>query len=599
MIDLKKNIDRLCGIAQQLDNKELCQVSLFLRQRINQPDSYIVFLGESCSGKSTIINSIIEKGILPVSSVPSTGAIAEVFVDSSIDQNSYAVINRNATMELLDYSVFCELARKPDPDVQRLRAVLPSSGLGIAGVRIFDTPGYGSLIEAHDEVLMDFLPNCDSVVYTVGYKNGIQETDYEFLRKLKELTRPGIPIYLAINRCPVGTTTSDRRVAEIYRAVKSLLVDQEVPLFLIPSTPVKQGLFRAPVLDDLRARIVRDINSPDRQHDLYLAFLSYLSDLTILLRSELERQIRNLEMDVETARLICNEMEQLADKFQHAINGIVRPGFDRIRANFPKYVSSSHDNIEREICNEIRRQSTASMDEMIAYTNTHLLPDHVRKGTEEIQHYLYVELDAIDQEVDNYLNTVVSEFEKDIQLRFSSSTFEAGARVVKDAASKLLNTSLLKYFAKYGGRGGAGAGVANATSHALKQIGDMFGHTFQRETHNAVKHAMKKIGLTSAKTISAAVSAVLEVATITIEYGTWKTSLISKVKKGLATWETQTIDFVRDDIDKLEAENIDAISAIAKNYADAYAVDEKPVGDVGALRALLASLEEVEKEITA
>lgn len=57
MIDLKNSADGLCSIAKQLNNNELFQVALFLRQRINQPDSYIVFLGESCSGKSTIINS--------------------------------------------------------------------------------------------------------------------------------------------------------------------------------------------------------------------------------------------------------------------------------------------------------------------------------------------------------------------------------------------------------------------------------------------------------------------------------------------------------------------------------------------------------------
>ena len=599
MVDLRKNVDRLCGIAKQLNNQELYQVSLFLRQRINQPDSYVVFLGESCSGKSTIINSIIEKGILPVSSVPSTGTITEVLVDESAERDSYFVINRNATMELLDYLVFKELALRPDPDVQRLRAVLSSSGLGIAGVRLFDTPGYGSLIEEHDEVLVNFLPDCDSVVYTVGYKTGIQEMDHEFLRKLKELTRPGIPIYLVINRCPVGTTTSDPRVAEIYRAVTSLLTDQEIPLFLVPSSSVQHGLFSAPVLNDLRIRIVNDLNSPDRQNDLYLAFLTYLNDLTVLLRSELERRIRNLEMDAESAENIRCEMAQLAAKFQHAIDGIVRPGFDRIKTNLPKCVSQGRERMEREICDEINQQSTASKDEMIAYTNSHLLPYHARKEAEEIQHYLAIELDAIDQEVDNYLNTAVIQFERDIQLKYSSSTLKAGAGVVKDAAGKLLNTGLLKYFAQYGGRGGAGAGMANATSHALKQVGDLFGHTFKRETHNAVKHVMKKIGLTSVKTLNAAISDILEIATIAFEYGTWQPSLISKVKKGLTEWQEQTIALVLEDIEKLEAENIDSISLIAKTYADAFEVDVQPNGDIGELQALLQLLGKVEKETDA
>ena len=599
MIDLKETIDRLCNVANQLGSQNLYQVSLFLRQRINQPDSYVVFLGESCSGKSTIINSIIEKGILPVSSVPSTGAITEVFVDENADRDSYFVVNRNATMEMLAYADFCELALSPDPDVQRLRAVLPTSGLGIFGARLFDTPGYGSLIEAHDEVLLDFLPNCDAVVYTVGYKTGIQETDHEFLRKLKELTRPGIPIYLVINRCPTGTMATDRRVAEIHRAVKSLLTDQEIPLFIIPSTSVVQGTFNDPVLCNLRAKIVRDLNSPERQHDLYSAFLFYINDLVIFLRTEIERQIRNQEMHEDNARFMRNEMEQLASRFQHAIDGIVRPGFDRIRTGLPKCVSNCRDNMDQEICREIDRQSAASKDEMIAYTNSYLLPYYARKEAEEIQHYLSVELEAIDQEVDNYLNTAVIKFERDIQLRFASSTMKAGTGVAKDAVGKLLNTGLLKYFSKFGGAGKAGAGVANAASHALKQVGDFFGHTFKRETHSALKQVMKKLGLTSTKAIGVAVSGVLEVAFIAVEYGTWKALLISKVKKGLISWKSQTIDLIQGDLDKLEAENIENISSIAKTYADAFAVDDKPAGDISVLHALMAELEGIEKEITA
>ena len=161
------------------------------------------------------------------------------------------------------------------------------------------------------------------------------------------------------------------------------------------------------------------------------------------------------------------------------------------------------------------------------------------------------------------------------------------------------NTGLLKYFSKFGGNGGAGAGMANAASHALKQVGDLFGHTFKRETHNALKTVMKKIGLTSTKAISTAVSGVLEIATIAFEYGTWKPSLISKVKKGLESWESETVTLVQKDMDKLEAENIDNISVIAKTYADAFSVDDNPVGNISALQALLEKLDDVEREITA
>ena len=52
-------------------------------------------------------------------------------------------------------------------------------------------------------------------------------------------------------------------------------------------------------------------------------------------------------------------------------------------------------------------------------------------------------------------------------------------------------------------------------------------------------------------------------------------------------------------MDKLEAENIDNISVIAKTYADAFSVDDNPVGNISALQALLEKLDDVEREITA
>lgn len=595
MIDLKKYADSLCSIVRQLGSKNLLQVAIFLRQRIYQPDSYVVLLGESCSGKSTMINSIIRQGILPVRSVPSTGTITEIYLDETACAPSYAVINKNATMELLEYNDFCNLALNPDAEVARLRATLSAENFNMAGVRLFDTPGYGSMITEHDEVLVDFLPNCDAVIYMVNYRIGIQETDYEFLRKLKELTRDGIPLYLVINRCPANITTDDRRITEIYRNVISLLRVSEIPFFMIPSVQVKNSMIQCQAVEELREKFVCDLNSPRRREELDDAFKSYLDELSALIRIELERQIRNLQMSSEEEKIIQEEMKQLASKFQYAVDDIVKPGFEMIQAQLPKRINESRKKIEDTVCSEIEKQPAAGMDETIAYINTHLLPFRTREESEEIQHYLTVELDDIDKKVNDYLNKAVIEFERDIELRFSSAALQAGAGVVKNVAGKLLNSGLLSYFAKFGGRGGAGAGMANAASHLLKKVGDLFGKTFSRETHNAVKHIMKKIGLTSTKTLGTAVAGILEVASMAIEYGTWKPVLTQKVKKGLDNWESEILSLIKKDLDKLEQENINMISSIAKSYADAFAIDKEPEGDIDALYSMLQSLEEIEK----
>lgn len=597
MINLRTCVDRLYEIAERIDKQDLIQVAKFLRQRIYQPDGYVVFLGESCSGKSTIINSMIGQGILPVSSVPSTGAITEVFLNQSQSDPIYAVINRDATMEILDYRAFCNLAVSPDPNVARLRATLFSENMDMSGVRLFDTPGYGSLIAEHDEVLMDFLPNCDAVIYTVSYRVGIQAEDHEFLRKLKELSRPGIPIYLLINRCPIGVSASDARVREIKRNAAALLTNQELPLFLIPSLQTQGGIVHSTIVDQLRDQVIHDLNSKERKNELYTAFVNYLQDLALLCRAELERQIREIEMSEEQAKGLKDKFENLSCEFKNAIEKIVKPGFQKIQSQLPKYISASRKKIETSVCAEIDRQSAASKEEMIAYTNTHLLPYHARLEAEEIQSYIEVELTILDEQVQNYLNSAVIKFERDIELHYSSATIKAGAGFAKGTAGKLLNAGLLKYFAKYGGNGGAAAGIANAASHGLKQLGDIFGKTFSRETHNALKHAIKKIGLTSTKALGLATAGLVELASIGIEYATWKHTLIAKVKKGLGRWENDILSLIQQDLKKLEQVNIDTITEISETYAAAYKVDDCPTGDLSTLTGLLEDLTKLEEEI--
>ena len=597
MLDLREAVNQLCEIAEKIGKPELIQVAKFLRQRIYQPDGYIVLLGESCSGKSTIINSMIGQGLLPVSSVPSTGAIIEVFFDHNQGETAYAVINRNATMELLDYQNFCDLATQPDPTVARLRATLPSSDPDLFGVRFFDTPGYGSLIAEHDEVLMDFLPNCDAVLYTVSYRMGIQADDHEFLRKLKELTRPGIPLYLVINRCPADVSASNARVQEIKRNVAALLTDQEIPLFLIPSLPVQNSFFSCPVVDELRGQAIRDLNSPERREALHSAFVMYLQDLALLCRTELERQIQELQTSEEEALGLKKSMENLSRQFKYAVEEIVEPGFRRIQMQMPKFVSARRERIDQAVCSEINQQSAASKDEMVAFTNSYLLPHYAEMESKDIQKYIETELSILDEKVSNYLNDAVMKFEHDIELQYSSATVKAGVGFAKGTAEKLLNAGLLKYFSKYGGSGGAGAGIANAASHGLKKLGSLFGKTFSRETHATLKQFLKKVGLTSTKTLGMITAGLVEVVSMGVEYGTWKGSLISKVKKGLKMWEEDILSMVQISLDTLEQENINTITDISKSFIEAYTVDDCPTNNLDELSGLLRRLENLERKI--
>ena len=116
-----KKLDILNPLVEATGQEELNVLSKFLRERISHPDSYIVFLGETSSGKSSIINGLLGENILPVKATPSTAAITEIELTDQIVDDEYYAINKNATMEVLDRTTFLELCEKPDTELSRLR----------------------------------------------------------------------------------------------------------------------------------------------------------------------------------------------------------------------------------------------------------------------------------------------------------------------------------------------------------------------------------------------------------------------------------------------------------------------------------------------
>ena len=220
------------SLVEKIGDKNLIALSKFLKNRIMNVDSYVMMLGETSSGKSTIINGLMEENVLYVSSAPSTGAITEVEFKADVMENEFYAINKDATIEKIDFDIFNDLLKEPDNELERVKVVSKSSKYNLDNMRLFDTPGYGSIVKEHEEILKEFIPNSDVIIYTVNYRIGIQENDYAFLGFLKELIRDDVKILLLINRCPGKVNKSDRRVAEILRYVNDIL-HEDIPVFFV------------------------------------------------------------------------------------------------------------------------------------------------------------------------------------------------------------------------------------------------------------------------------------------------------------------------------------------------------------------------------
>lgn len=597
MSDLAEFALDLQDAADDVGDEQMRVLARFLRQRIALPDAYVVALGETCSGKSLLLNSMLRNGILPVQGVPSTGAVAEIAADTEADAASYFIIYRDAKMQQLDEDEFLELAVHPDEETQRLRAVVPTRDADFSGVRLFDTPGYGSLVREHEEVLQVFLPNCDAVVYVVSYRTGFQQNDYEFLRGLKALARDGIPFYLVVNRVPQGTAPDNRRVQEIHRHVAAFLEDPAVPLFLVPNEPVQAGVIEASAIDALREVVVRDLNSEKRREELDAAYREYLLELSGMLRSEMDRRLRSIEMSQQDAEDLKAATNELIADLERSVSDIICPGFRKLREKVPKHIERSAKEMRSVVDQEIQEQPNGSKERTVAYVQSHLVSAQARMQAQNLEDYLRVELEQIARKVEDRITTAISSFETSIEVRFGNETMEAIQRAGAGVLGKVLSNSLETFFEAYGGAAGAGAGIANAASKLLKKVGGWFGKTFSKRTYNTLEHVLAKIGLTSTKTLGAIVSAGIEAVIVSIDYATWKQRLTSKVNQCIDHWAKDTKELVDTELQTLETENVALVEKIQKTYLDEMATDENPPYDAAACRAMLKRLDEIDRRI--
>lgn len=591
--DLLKKIEVILSAIKLLNNERLDILGEFLLQRIANPDNYVVFLGETSSGKSTIINSFIKKKILPVSSIPTTGAITEIYFDNECEKIKYYAINQDATMEMIDSETFKVLAQKPDQNLSRLRVVVPTDSNDYNGMRLFDTPGYGSIINEHEEVLRDFIPNADIIVYAISYKAGFQQYDYEFMCSLSSMFDKNMPFVLAINRCPDNVTLQDRRIKEIKEYVTSILQKPNLPVFILPSAQF-QELVEVPVIQKFKNEILGIVNAPERDAALECTFKKYIYDYIKLIELEIDKYSRTAE-EVEN---IKKANEELCRDFDNVIPDVIEPGFIEISTKLPVFVNKCAERIENQLIKEIEGSDTLKMEEMKAYIQIHKLPYLNQQESKELQNNLKVLLLDLDQEVHNYLKTAILHYESRITVRTNDNTIEeTGKRIAKGKITELASNSLLEYFSGLGGAGKAGAGIANAASHGLKQVGDLFGHTFSKETHNQLKKFLSKIGATSSKIVGPAVAVFFEVIDIGYDYFTWKGKLKDKIKEAVNKWRLEAKEVLLKDLNELKEENIKKIQEI-KECMKTDAIDV-PKGDFSMeqLITLQQYLEKVKKEM--
>jgi len=163
---------------------------------VQNPPIDVAILGQFKAGKSSFINSLIGKSILPVGVIPVTTVITRLQYGSKERAIVRYFDGRTSEIGIGNIGNFTSEAENPSnqKNVEVVDVELPSLK-DYAGLRLVDTPGLGSIFKYHVETSENWLPHVGTAILAISADRPLSDNDVQLIRGLTQHT-PNIVLLL-------------------------------------------------------------------------------------------------------------------------------------------------------------------------------------------------------------------------------------------------------------------------------------------------------------------------------------------------------------------------------------------------------------------
>ncbi len=193
MLDLylqnkKKVADNLLELINLASTKRIQAIGQNLRTKLAADLFSLVVVGQFKRGKTTFINALLAKDLLPTAIIPLTSIITILRYGSSLKIITFFENGSEQEIALEDLALYITEKYNPknEKKVHRVEITYPSLYLK-NGVQIIDTPGIASVHEHNTQTTYDYLPRADAAIFLVGVDPPLTQAELYFLRDLKGL----------------------------------------------------------------------------------------------------------------------------------------------------------------------------------------------------------------------------------------------------------------------------------------------------------------------------------------------------------------------------------------------------------------------------
>lgn len=311
----------------------------------------VAVLGRFKAGKSSFLNHLLGRELLPVGAVPVTSVVTEIQWGSGEQACIEFLDGRRELVSVDRIGDFISELNNPQNEKQVARVLMELPALArYRGIRFVDTPGLESVLEHNTDASLEWLPNVGLALVAVGVDPPLSQHDIELIRKLSRYT-PNISLLLT--KVDILNPAERAQVVEFVKHQLARYWNGSVPVFPFSIRPGFEDLRR-----QLESRLLAEAHAgAGEQHAAILAYKldSLLSECAGYLGVALKAaEVADSERE-HLRRKLLGEQESMDDT-RLALKLIVRHTAGGARKTFENLLQPEEAGVRDRLQTALRRE---------------------------------------------------------------------------------------------------------------------------------------------------------------------------------------------------------------------------------------------------
>lgn len=184
----------LAVMAQIVERHHLFEFRPTVQSLLARRDGIeVAILGRVSSGKSSLVNALLECDLLPTGAIPVTAVVTRIRQGDALTIEGWDAEGRVSTIAPDELAQCIVEGGSQSARMREVAITLPARILA-SGLTFTDTPGLGSLHASASAHALNYLPRCDLGIVAIDASATVSTLDTDLLRALQQAKAPRMVI---------------------------------------------------------------------------------------------------------------------------------------------------------------------------------------------------------------------------------------------------------------------------------------------------------------------------------------------------------------------------------------------------------------------